>query len=176
MDWKEVKKAQSMDELKRAKLWLFQENVRIQSEKTEFEEMKDKFIQEKSRYHKDMDTLNRKLLLEQKRLKDENLLFEKKMAILQDGFRKLEDDRKRFDNEKKQYEALKKYEATYKAPLGYINMDEFVGILFRNANSPSSLRKRYRDLMKVFHPDNGGDAELVQLINKEFTKRKEEYY
>lgn len=176
MDWKEVKKAQSVDELKRAKLWLFQENVRIQGEKAEFEEMKDKFIQEKSRYHKDMDILNHKLLLEQKRLKDENKLLEKKMAILQDGFRRLEDDRKRFDNEKKQYEALKKYENTYKAPLGYINMDEFVGLLFRNANSPSGLRKRYRDLMKVFHPDNGGDAELVQLINKEFNKRKEEYY
>lgn len=176
MDWKDVKKAQSLEELKKTKLWLFQENIRIQNEKAEFEEMKDKFIKEKARYQKDMDALNRKMLLEQKRLKDENLFFDKKMEILQDGFRKLEEDRQRFDREKKQYESMKKYESTYNAPQGYINMDEFVGLLFRNANNPLALRKRYRDLLKIFHPDNyGGDAELVQLINKEFAKRKEEY-
>ena len=37
--------------------------------------------------------------------------------------------------------------------------------------------KRYKDLMKIFHPDNNsGDAELVQLINKEFAKRKQDYF
>lgn len=175
MDWMEVKKAKSLEELKKAKLWLFQENIRIQTEKAEFEETKDKFIQEKARYQKDMDTLNRHLVIEQKRLKDEKLFFEKKMEILQDGFRKLEEDRRLFDREKKQYEANRKYESSHNAPYGYINMDEFVGILFRNANNPLALRKRYRDLMKIFHPDNtGGDAELVQLINKEFAKRKED--
>lgn len=176
MDWKEVKNAKSVDELKKAKLWLFQENVRIQTERAEFEEMRDKFLQEKARYHRDMDTLNRKLVVEQKRIKDEALFIEKKMEILQDGFRRLEEERQRFDREKKQYEAARKNESSYGTMRGYINLEQFVGLLFRNATSPLALRKRYRDLMKIFHPDNnGGDAEMVQLINKEFAKRKDMY-
>ena len=175
MDWNEVMNAQSVDELKKAKLWLFQENIRIQNEKNAIDEMQDKFIQEKAKYRKDIDALNHRLLVEQKRLKDESLLFEKKMDILREGFRKLEEDRKKFDRDKKLYETNRSYD-TYSSSKRYINLEEFVGVLFRNTNSLLSLRKRYKDLMKIFHPDNNsGDAELVQLINKEFARRKEEY-
>ena len=48
-----------------------------------------------------MDALNHRLVVEQKRLKDESLMFEKKMDILREGFRKLEEDRKKFDRDKK---------------------------------------------------------------------------
>lgn len=175
MDWNEVMNAQSVEELKKAKLWLFQENIRIQNEKNAIDEMQDKFIQEKAKYRKDIDALNHRLLVEQKRLKDESLLFEKKMDILREGFHKLEEDRKKFDRDKKLYETNRSYDSMYNNKK-YINMDEFVGVLFRNTNSLMSLRKRYKDLMKIFHPDNNsGDAELVQLINKEFARRKEEY-
>lgn len=176
MDWNEVMNAQSMDELKKAKLWLFQENIRLQNEKNAIDEMQDKFIQEKARFRKDMDALNHRIVVEQKRLKEESVFFEKKMEILQEGFRKLEEDKKRFNKEKKLYETNHGYEQSLNTSGKYINMEEFVGVLFRNTNSLLSLRKRYRDLMKIFHPDNNsGDAELVQLINKEFTRRKEEY-
>lgn len=180
MDWNEVMKAQSIEELKKAKLWLFQENIRIQNEKNEFEELQDKFIKEKARYHKDMDALNHKLVVEQKRLKEERLFFDKKMDILREGFHKLEEDKKKFAAEKRQYESIHQFEQNFSSnkQKRYINIDEFVSVLFRNTNSLVSLRKRYRDLMKIYHPDNNngmGDSELVQLINKEFAKRKQEY-
>ncbi len=182
MDWNEVKSADSLEELKKAKLWLFKESIRIQNEKADLEELREKFIQEKSLYQRDMDTLNQKFLVEQKRLKEEKIFFEKKKKILQEGFDKLDEDRKRLaeerrrlGEERKRLENQQKHQNTYNAPYGYINMDEFVGLLFRNVSGSISLRKRYKDLMKIFHPDNnGGDAELVQLINKEFSKRKED--
>ena len=47
--------------------------------------------------------------------------------------------------------------------------------LFSGINNTLALRKRYRDLIKIFHPDNlFGDEELVQMINKEYLRRKEE--
>ena len=39
MDWNEVMNAKSVEELKQAKLWLFQENIRIQNEKNAIDEM-----------------------------------------------------------------------------------------------------------------------------------------
>ncbi len=49
-------------------------------------------------------------------------------------------------------------------------------LLFRGATNPLALRKRYKDLMKIFHPDNlSGDGELVQMINREYNRRKNHF-
>ena len=52
-------------------------------------------------------------------------------------------------------------------------METVSAVLFRGVSNPLALRKRYKDLLKIFHPDNlCGDAELVQMINREYEKRK----
>lgn len=171
IDWEEVYKAQSEEELRSMKLWLFQENTRLQNERSELESMQDKFIKERVRFRDEMDTLSRKMVMEQKRLREENLFFDKKLAILQDGFRKLEEDRKRFEQEKRSLEQNRKAQSAQLQGQG----EDIACILFRSAGNPLTLRKRYRDLLKIFHPDNYcGDAELMQYINREFQRRKEE--
>lgn len=171
IDWEEVYKAQSEEELRSMKLWLFQENTRLQNERSELESMQDKFIKERVRFRDEMDTLSRKMVMEQKRLREENLFFDKKLAILQDGFRKLEEDRKRFEQEKRSLEQNRKAQSAQLLGQG----EDIACILFRSAGNPLTLRKRYRDLLKIFHPDNYcGDAELMQYINREFQRRKEE--
>lgn len=39
---------------------------------------------------------------------------------------------------------------------------------FRNIQSFEDLKKRFRELLKVNHPDNGGDVEVMKAINVEF--------
>ena len=160
IDWDEVYSAKSEEELRKIKMWLFQENIRIQNEKNDLEARRDKLIQDKVRFRDEMNALNQKMVIEQKRIREENLFFDKKLEILQEGFKKLEIDRKNFEKEKR---------------LSVIQSNDSISILFRNTNNSISLKKRYRELLKIYHPDNiCGDAELVQLINKEFNKRKQE--
>lgn len=97
IDWEEIIRTESTEELKEAKLWLFQENMRLQQERTELEQAKDKFLEERVTLRDELDALNRRTVMERKRLKEESLFFEKKMAILQDGFRQLEEDRKKLE-------------------------------------------------------------------------------
>ncbi|MBO5283848.1 MAG: hypothetical protein J6B43_12145 [Lachnospiraceae bacterium] len=173
MNWDEVDRAQSEEELRNMKLWLFQENIRLQNERSELESMRDKFIQEKVRFRDEMDALNRRMVLEQKRLREENLFFDKKLAILQDGFRKLEEDRQRLEAERRRIEQSSRNQRERAELPG--QGEDIANVLFRSAGNPLALRKRYRDLLKIFHPDNFcGDAELMQYINREFQKRKEE--
>lgn len=47
LDWEEVKKAESTEELKKAKLWLFQENIRLQNERRELEKEIEAFRKER---------------------------------------------------------------------------------------------------------------------------------
>ena len=172
INWEEVDRAQSEDELRRIKLWLFQENIRLQNERDELEDMQDKLLKEQARFREEMEALSRRIALEQKRLREENLFFDKKLAILQDGFRKLEEDRQRFEQERRRLEGGRRQREGMELPGQGENVAH---VLFRSAGNPLTLRKRYRDLLKIFHPDNFcGDAELMQYINREFQRRKED--
>lgn len=174
IDWEELIKAESVEELREAKLWLFQENMRLEREQKTLDETRDKFLKERECFKNEMNELNRKCVLERKRLKEENLFFDKKMEILQDGFRKLEADRKDIDRERMNLQRERDRMAQ-RSSLDYYGDGSIVEILFRNATNPLALRKRYKDLVKIFHPDNiAGDEELVQLINREFAKRRRE--
>ncbi len=171
IDWEEVIKTESTEDLKEIKLWLFQENMRLEQERTDLEQARNKFLDERVKLRNELDELNRRTVMERKRLKEENLFFEKKMAILQEGFRQLEEDRKKFEQER---QALSE-ESREQNAVGEGNSFTAVQLLFRGVNNPLALRKRYRDLIKIFHPDNlFGDGELAGQINKEYLKRKQE--
>ncbi len=43
IDWDEVNRAESVDELKSMKLWLFQENIRLENERNELSLSLEKF-------------------------------------------------------------------------------------------------------------------------------------
>lgn len=170
IDWDEISKAEDMDELKDAKIWLFQENIRLENARKELDASQEKFLKERVQLRKELDELNRRTVMERQRLKEENMFFEKKMAILQNGFRQLDADRRAFENQKKTLEerARRSREET-SIPL----LEDSVRLLFRGANNPLALRKRYKDLVKIFHPDNlFGDEELAQSINREYLRRK----
>ena len=173
IDWDEVNRAENIDELKSVKLWLFQENVRLENERKELALSQEKFADERVKFRQELDELNRKTLLEQKRLKEETVFFEKKMAILQEGFRHLDEDRQALERQKKEF-AAQKLSVARQESRGPVS-EEVVKLLFRGANNSLALRKRYRDLVKIFHPDNMfGDEELVQMINREYMRRRED--
>lgn len=171
IDWEEVSKAEDIEELKEVKLWLFQENIRLENARRELEISQERFLNERVQLQKELDELNRRTVLERKRLKEETMFFEKKLAILQDGFRQLDEDRRVFERQKKALEE-RTSRVAYEEIGGPV-AEESVRLLFRGANNPLALRKRYKDLVKIFHPDNlFGDEELAQVINREYLRRK----
>ena len=92
------------------------------------------------------------------------------MAILIDGFRQLDEDRRAFEDKRKE---LEERTSQSQESGGVPSIDETARLLFRGAGNPLALRKRYKDLVKIFHPDNlFGDEELAQSINREYLRRK----
>ena len=67
IDWEEVIKAESTEELKEIKLWLFQENMRLEQERTELEQARNKFLDERVKLRDELDELNRRTVMERKR-------------------------------------------------------------------------------------------------------------
>ena len=160
----------SDEELQALKSWLFRENIRLETASKELKSMQEQFLKEKVQFQEEMKVLNRKAAGERQRLKEDNQFFEKKMEILQNGFKQLDLDRRRLDKEWARLSAEKELLDEHLLYGGHAE----VSIFFQGVHNPLSLKKRYKDLIKIFHPDNGaGDTEVLQRINEEYETLKE---
>lgn len=135
------------------KEWLFQENVRL---------------------NKLAEDLERR----EKHLKEEKQMFEQQKKTLEIGFLKLAADKEAFEAEIRKEKALLedlKYEA--EDPSAAKEAHRFLGPgFFCGVNGTNSLRKRYKELLKIYHPDNKyGDAFTVACINKEYELLKDKF-
>lgn len=157
----------SPEELQKLKRFLFEERIRIMQEQEKQKEVYNKFIKERLTFQEEMKALNRKVLAERKRLKDESTFFDKKLQILQNGFLQLDMDRKKLEREKRQFEEQKKMTSYSSSSGGYYRGS--VPDFFKGVNNILGAKKRYRDLLKIFHPDNlCGDNDTVLEINKQY--------
>lgn len=162
----------SEEDLNKLKSWLFRENVRIITASKELEKMQKQFCKEKEQFQSEMKTLNHRLSGDRKRLEQDREFFEKKMQILQNGFEQLDMDRRRIEKERAKLEAQKEIinQSSYA-----VNGRE-VSIFFKGINNLLALKKRYKDLIKIFHPDNvAGDKEIIQMINCEYENLKRSF-
>ncbi|MBR1622829.1 MAG: molecular chaperone DnaJ, partial [Pseudobutyrivibrio sp.] len=83
---------------------------------------------------------------------------------------KLADDKKQFERKKKFYEQV---QSSYVEP--YYETDNIVHgeMFFSGVSSQKALKKRYKDLIKIYHPDgDAGDTATVAEINREYEELK----
>lgn len=145
--------------MSQAKLWLFKENMRLGALAKELEE-KEAVLQ------KEEEQLKNELKAEMKKLqvRESQLILQKKhvddqLNILRRGFEELNADRASFEAKQRSISIVEMAPAS---------------LFFRGIHSESKLKKRYRELLKIFHPDNNsGDEETVMLIKKEYEEIKD---
>ena len=161
------------EELNALKSWLFKENIRLEMERNELKRLEEKFFKEKKQFQSEMDEVNRRLVIERKRLKQDEQFFDKKMDILKNGFMQLDAERRKFEAEKASFDKEKKAHSSFKRQEMNTDMAQ---MLFQGVRSQLALKKRYKDLIKMFHPDNiAGDHEMVLMINSVYEELKRDY-
>ncbi|MBD5551635.1 MAG: hypothetical protein HDQ96_10780 [Lachnospiraceae bacterium] len=162
--------AMAEKELQALKLWLFGENIRIQAEQKKLLEMQNRFLKERVLLQEEIKMLNQKVTASRQRLRQDEQFFEKKMEILKSGFSQLDADRKAFEREKEDFR-IRKEEAERKSSPRFL--PENVGLFFAGVKNQLALKKRYKDLLKIYHPDNlAGDKAMMQEISKEYEHLK----
>lgn len=164
------------DELKELKLWLFRENIRIRNEKLEIKEMKERLEEDRRQQLEDQRMYLNHLSLERQQVRREEALVAEKLEVIKRGFEELDADRRRL----KSFEAqLNAREVALDSKLKYaytVESPEVADVLFKGVNNYMTLKKRYKDLMKIYHPDAmAGDNEMVLAINRVYDKLKTQY-
>ncbi len=161
----------SVEELTQIKAWLFKENIRIENEKEELEQQIQDFHQEQAAMLRTLREKDSKNELESRQLESEKVLFRHKWEILESAYRDLHEEQKKFEIEKQQLIGRRNESRSN----GCHELSA-AGIFFKGVNNPLALKKRYKDLIKIFHPDNmAGDKDTVQLINREYCTLRDVY-
>ena len=159
-------------ELQALKLWLFSENIRIQGEQKKLLETENRLLKERMQFQEEMKILNQKVTAARQRLKQEEQFFEKKMEILKDGFSNLEADRRAFDREKEAFRRKIRDRDTL-AEENSRGRSLEIRAFFAGVKNQLALKKRYKDLLKIYHPDNlAGDKEIMQHISRAYEDLK----
>lgn len=142
-------------QLAELKAWFFKESIRLNEEK-------EALAREREQIDRERERMDR-----------ENRLFEKKLEVLKKELYKLANEKKAFEQEKLQFRYMKEKARAEYAASGSRNN---TGVFFRGVASELALKKRYKDLLKIYHPDNlNGDTDTVQCINREFDSLKKRY-
>lgn len=124
----------------------------------------------------------RKKEMEERRIEQEHYLFEMKWKILEEEMRRLADEKLQIKRQRAFFKRVEEYEESTqednaqedfeKEMSGLIGDDMF----FVGVKDISSLKKRYKDLIKIYHPDNvAGDTEALQEINREYEELQQRF-
>ena len=166
----------SAEDLHDLKRWLFRENIRLRGERLELKEQRAQLEEERRTQEADQRMYLNHIAQERKQIhKDEEMVAEK-LEIIKRGFAELDADRRALKEREQQLAAR---EAIVDTKLKYsytADNPEVTDALFLGVTSYLTLKKRYKDLMKMYHPDSmGGSTDMVFAINRTYDKLLKQY-
>ncbi len=164
---------------------LFAEKVKLNNEKDiidakkeDLERRERELAEDRRRLEKEADGIAFKMKemresaeYERKRLKDDKKYLDKRRKIIERAYAMLETDKESIrssyadiDRQKKLLKQMRNEKTEQSEALRYEK-----GLFFRGVNSAVALKKRYKDLMRIYHPDNMcGDKEMIIKIKDEY--------
>lgn len=149
-------------------MWRMQETERLESKKQNLRRQTRQIEQERIQLNIEKAHFSRQQEFQETKKKHEEHLLEMKRQILEGELYKLAEEKKQFEQKKSFYDQVEAYqkEDIRKKPASIQGTMFFAGV-----NSLSSLKKRYKDLLKIYHPDNKcGDTDAIQEINREYQR------
>lgn len=144
---------------------------RLKDERKELLDERRKLKRDQIELEKQLSEYAIKKQLDEKMMTSQKELFQKKFKILEMELQKLAEEKARLEREKNFYKAVNEnLEREKSKDPGEVRM------LFRGIDNLEDLKKRHRELIKIFHPDNvNGDTSVIQEINRQFDELKMKY-
>ena len=138
----------------------------LTKEKEELEESMAKLEEGRKQFEQEADEINAKIETSRKNLEEDIYDYNIRKGLLEDEIKKLDEDRLRLNREKAEFQNLKnRSDSLRKVP----QLEYRQGIFFKGITDEKALKKRYKDLVKVFHPDtDSGDTYTLQNITREY--------
>ena len=133
-------------------------------------EDKEELKRQQQRLERERQEFLRAKSFEEKRLAREKRIFDMEWQMLEEEWRRLAVEKERMGHTKSQSGHTSKESDTSEHVMPN---DVCLSLFFSGVKNMRMLRKSYRDLIKIFHPDNvSGDTGVIQKINEEYEMLK----
>ncbi len=149
--------------------WCFNETVEMERSRQALEEERRDLEQQRRQLEKEREEFERRIAWEDQRMEREQQLFDMKLRILEDELQKFAAEKQHFEQQKAFYDRVNEFQTRHEeeADANVVRGELF----FIGVENETSLKKRYKDLIKIYHPDNAnGDKSTIQEINNEYQK------
>lgn len=178
------------DPVDEVKHWLFLESVRIEQDRQELESLKKRLDDDRESFEKYKKEQTAEMEAKIRKLDREKELFDKQWKVIEKELKRIAKDNERIASEKEYLEiqkrnfrkAFSEKSSQNTGSTGSQSSKNSVGSgkqiqgFFVGTTGLVSVRKRYKDLLKIFHPDNiNGDNSIITQINKEYEELVRRY-
>lgn len=181
------------DPVDEVKHWLFLESVRIEQDRQELEGLKRRLEEDRESFEKYKKEQTAEIEAKIRKLDREKELFDKQWKVIEKELKRIAKDNERIASEKEYLEIQKRnFRKAFKEnggqSSGYGSTGSGGGSkggsgaakdiqgFFVGTTGLVSVRKRYKELLKIFHPDNlNGDNSVITQINKEYEELVRRY-
>ena len=94
-----------------------------------------------------------------------------KQQVLEDELRKLADEKQHMERKREFYDRVRQFQQKQEPATSKKRTVVKGELFFIGVQSEIALKKRYKDLVRIYHPDNMcGDTETLQEINREYDR------
>lgn len=149
-------------DIEEKKRWLFKESMRLEEAKKQLEDERKLIDVQKGLLQRQQS----KNMLLRKQLENQKILFDKQWQLLESETRRLVSDKEQFERDKIYFKDNVMREARKS-----MSITSNINLFFKGVEDMASLKKRYKSLQKIYHPDNmHGDSALISAINSEYER------
>lgn len=155
--------------------WYLDETAEMEHKKKALRYEEREIEKERRKLEREKREFSCKVHAEEHRMEKEKQLFAMKWKILEEELRKLADEKAQVEKQRRFYDYVAQHEAEAieETETKVVRGDMF----FIGVESEQSLKKRYRDLIKIYHPDNPtGDTSTILEINREYDRLQKIYH
>ncbi|MDD6038014.1 MAG: hypothetical protein PUD20_04325 [bacterium] len=161
---------ETQDDMIAFKQWVFEKTVEFEHDKRELEDEKKRIGRQREQLEKERRDYDRQKSLDDHFRSQQEYVIAMKQQILEEELKKLAAEKEYLERQKAFYERVNQFNSQQKQEE---NRHSTVKgeLFFIGVQNERSLKKRYKDLIKIYHPDNAdGDTNTLQEINREYDK------
>ena len=162
---------ETQDEIMAFQQWFFKKTIEIEHDKRQLEDDKRRLEMQRQKLERDRKDFCRQKEADARFRAQEEYVLQMKQQVLEDELRKLADEKQHMERKREFYDRVRQFQQKQE-PITSKKRTVVKGeLFFIGVQSEIALKKRYKDLVRIYHPDNMcGDTETLQEINREYDR------
>ena len=162
---------ETQDEILAFRQWFFKKTLEIEHDQRKLEDEKHRLEMQREKLERERKDFCRQKEADAKFRAQEEYVLNMKQQVLEEELRKLADEKQHLERRREFYDRVRQYQQKQE-PAVPANPSIVKGeLFFIGVQSEIALKKRYKDLVRIYHPDNVcGDTETLQEINREYDR------